>query len=163
MTIIMVVVMMMMVVVTMIMIVIMMVMKMKIVMVTIMMVVVTMMMIMMVMKMTITVVAMMMTIMIMMLMMMTMMVMMTTTNFQIGAGLYAFGRPVQKKERRGRPFRHQSIPAPRERGLIQLFFWLAGQWTPSCGWRGFWPYRVMSRRIPDRQPRLGLATCVRQK
>ena len=27
-----------------------------------------------------------------------------------------------KKERRGRPNRHQSIPAPRERGLIQPFF-----------------------------------------
>ena len=43
-------------------------------------------------------------------------------TFQIGAGLYAVGRPVQKKERRGRPNRHQSIPAPRERGLIQPFF-----------------------------------------
>ena len=84
-------------------------------------------------------------------------------HFQIGAGLYAVGRPVQKKERRGRPNRHQSIPAPRERGLIQPFFRYAGPWTPSCGWRGFWPYRGMSRRIPDRQPRLGLATCVRQK
>ena len=41
-----------------------------------------------------------------------------------------------KKERRGRPNRHQSIPSPRERGLIQPFFsvsrpmdplmWLAG-------------------------------------
>ena len=64
---------------------------------------------------------------------------------------------------RGRPNRHQSLPAPRERGLIQPFFRYAGPWTPSCDWRGFWPYRGMSRRIPDRQPRLGLATCVRQK
>ena len=68
-----------------------------------------------------------------------------------------------EKERRGRPNRHHSIPAPRERGLIQPFFRWAGPWTPSCGWGGFWPYRGMSRRIPDRQPRLGLATCVRQK
>ena len=68
-----------------------------------------------------------------------------------------------KKERRGRPNRHQSTPAPRERGLIQPFFRYAGPWTPSCSWRGFWPYRGMSKRIPDRQPRLGLATCVRQK
>ena len=68
-----------------------------------------------------------------------------------------------EKERRGRPNRHHSIPAPRERGLIQPFFRWAGPWTPSCGWRGFWPYRGMSRWIPDRQPRLGLATCVRQK
>ena len=68
-----------------------------------------------------------------------------------------------EKERQGRPNRHHSIPAPRERGLIQPFFRWAGPWTPSCGWRGFWPYRGMSRRIPDRQPRLGLATCVRQK
>ena len=44
------------------------------------------------------------------------------TGFQIGAGLYAVGRPVQKKEQRGRPNRHQSIPAPRERRLIQPFF-----------------------------------------
>ena len=27
-----------------------------------------------------------------------------------------------EKERRGRPNRHHSIPAPRERGLIQPFF-----------------------------------------
>ena len=64
--------------------------------------------------------------------------------------------------RRGRPNRHQSLHAPRERGLIQSFLSVSRPWTPSCGWRGFWPYRRMSRRIADRQPRLGLATCVRQ-
>ena len=84
-------------------------------------------------------------------------------GFQIGAGLYAVGRPVQKKnDEDGQIGTIQSLPL--ERGaLFNRFFRWAGPWTPSCGWRGFWPYRGMSRRIPDRQPRLGLATCVRQK
>ena len=55
-------------------------------------------------------------------------------------------------------------PCPsREGPYSTVFFGMPAPWTPSCGWRGFWPYRGMSRRIPDRQPRLGLATCVRQK
>ena len=43
-------------------------------------------------------------------------------GFQIGAGLYAVGRTVQKKERRGRPNRHQSIPVLERGALFNRFF-----------------------------------------
>ena len=85
------------------------------------------------------------------------------SGFQIGAGLYAVGRPVQKmNDEDGQIGTIQSLPL--ERGaLFNRFFGEPAHGPPHVAGRGFWPYRGMSRRIPDRQPRLGLATCVRQK
>ena len=87
-------------------------------------------------------------------------------DFQIGAGLYAVGRPVQKKNitQQKRTAKSAPItPCPSREGPYSTVFSVSRPMDPLMWLAGFWPYRGMSRRIPVRQPRLGLATCVRQK
>ena len=80
-------------------------------------------------------------------------------DFQIGAGLYAVGRPVQQK----RTAKSAPItPCHAREGPYSTVFSVSRPMDPLMWLVGLWPYRGMSRRIPDRQPRLGLATCVRQ-
>ena len=83
-------------------------------------------------------------------------------DFQIGAASTRLEDPSKKRTKRTAKSKPIN-PCPSREGPYSTFFSVSRPMEPSCGWRGFWPYRGMSRRIPDRQPRLGLATCVRQK
>ena len=54
-------------------------------------------------------------------------------------------------------------PCPSREGPYLTVFSVSRPMDPLMWLAGLLAYREMSRRIPDRQPRLGLATCVRQK
>ena len=82
-------------------------------------------------------------------------------GFQIGAGLYAVGRPVQgtKRTAKSAPIN----PCPSREGPYSTVFSVSRPMDPLMWLAGLLALSGMLRRIPDRQPRLGLATCVRQK
>ena len=84
-------------------------------------------------------------------------------GFQIGAGLYAVGRPVQKRnDEDGQIGTIQSLPL--ERGAsFNRFFGEPAHGPPHVAGGASGPIGGCRDDFPDRQPRLGLATCVRQK
>ena len=84
-------------------------------------------------------------------------------DFQIGAGLYAVGRPVRKRnDEDGQIGTIQSLPL--ERGaLFNRFFGEPAHGPPHVAGGASGPIGGCRDESLDRQPRLGLATCVRQK